>query len=69
MLEWATAGSGPRRGLLLHHTDARREWADDRDGWAGRLSKARDRVRERGWIVVDMAGEWLRLDPRPSHSR
>ncbi|MCW5558325.1 MAG: haloacid dehalogenase-like hydrolase, partial [Verrucomicrobiae bacterium] len=30
MLQWTTAGSGARFGLIVHHTDAAREWAYDR---------------------------------------
>ena len=30
MLQWTTAGSGARFGLIVHHTDAEREWAYDR---------------------------------------
>jgi hypothetical protein len=26
MLQWTTAGDGPRFGLIVHHTDAEREW-------------------------------------------
>ena len=68
MLEWAAAGTGPRLALLVHHTDARREWAYDRDSRVGRLAKALDRARERGWIVVDMARDWLQVYPRQSPS-
>lgn len=63
MLEWTTAGSGPRLALLVHHTDARREWAYDRNSAIGRLDKALDRARERGWLVVDMARDWLQVYP------
>jgi len=64
MLEWTTSGTGPRLGLLVHHTDARREWAYDRDSRVGRLSKGLARAREHGWIVVDMARDWLEIYPR-----
>ncbi len=30
MLQWTTGGTGPRFGLIVHHTDATREWAYDR---------------------------------------
>lgn len=39
MLEWATAGDGPRFGLLVHHTDAAREFAYDRDSAFGKLDR------------------------------
>jgi hypothetical protein len=40
MLQWTTAGKGPRLGLIVHHTDAEREYAYDRDTHFGRLDKA-----------------------------
>jgi hypothetical protein len=58
MLEWATAGEGPRFGMIVHHTDAAREWAYDRDSHVGRLSAALDAAPAEGWLVVDMAQDW-----------
>ncbi|MDJ0514399.1 MAG: HAD family hydrolase [Methyloceanibacter sp.] len=58
MLEWTTAGDGPRFGLLLHHTDADREYAYDRDSHVGRLDKALDQATDRGWTVIDMRSDW-----------
>lgn len=58
MLEWTTAGDGPRLGVLVHHTDAVREWAYDRASHVGRLDRGLDLARERGWVVVDMARDW-----------
>ena len=42
MLQWTTAGSGPRFCLLVHHTDAEREWAYDRKSHIGQLDKGLD---------------------------
>ena len=61
MLEWTTAGPGPRFGLLVHHTDAEREWAYDRDSTVGRLDQALDLAPFAGWTVVDMARDWRRV--------
>ena len=58
MLQWTTAGEGPRFGLIVHHTDAKREWAYDRDSHIGRLDQALDEAPEHGWVVVDMARDW-----------
>ncbi len=58
MLEWATAGEGPSLGVLIHHTDAEREWAYDRDSHVGRLDRGLDEAAERGWVVVDMTRDW-----------
>jgi phosphoglycolate phosphatase-like HAD superfamily hydrolase len=58
MLQWTTAGEGPRFALIVHHTDAEREWAYDRDSHIGRLDKALDEASAKGWTVVDMKADW-----------
>ncbi len=63
MLEWTTAGKGPRLGLLVHHTDAEREYAYDRDSHFGKLDKGLDEASKRGWIIVDMKNDWDRIFP------
>jgi len=63
MIQWTTAGSGPRFGLIVHHTDAEREWAYDRDSHIGKLDKALDEASLRGWIVVDMKKDWKSVFP------
>jgi hypothetical protein len=63
MLEWTAAGAGPRFALLVHHTDAEREWAYDRASSIGRLDQALDAAIARGWTVVDMKRDWKRVFP------
>jgi phosphoglycolate phosphatase-like HAD superfamily hydrolase len=63
MLQWTTAGSGPRLGLIVHHTDAKREWAYDRHSAIGKLSEALDQAPARGWVVVDMKQDWKVIYP------
>jgi haloacid dehalogenase-like hydrolase len=63
MLQWTTIGRTPSLGLILHHTDAERETAYDRESHIGRLEKALDEAPERGWIVVDMKRDWNRVFP------
>jgi len=58
MLQWTVAGSGPRFTLLVHHTDADREWAYDRSSSIGHLDKALNEAVEKGWTVVDMKRDW-----------
>jgi hypothetical protein len=65
MLQWATAGDGPSFGLILHHTDAEREWAYDRESHVGRLDKALDLAPASGWVVIDMKKDWKRVYPAP----
>ncbi len=63
MLQWTAAGPGARLAALVHHTDAPREWAYDRDSHIGRLDKALDEANERGWTVIDMEQDWTRIYP------
>lgn len=63
MLQWTAAGKGPRFMGLVHHTDAAREWAYDRQSKIGRLDKALDEAKSQGWTVVDMASDWARIYP------
>ncbi|WP_166366938.1 HAD family hydrolase [Pseudomonas akapageensis] len=63
MLQWTAAGKGKRFMGLVHHTDAKREWAYDRDSKIGRLDKALDEAKAKNWTVVDMANEWKRIYP------
>jgi hypothetical protein len=63
MLDWTTSGEGPRFGLIVHHTDAKREYAYDRDSSFGRLDKALDEAPDKGWIVVDMKNDWKTVFP------
>lgn len=61
MLQWTTAGDGPRFGMLIHHTDAAREFAYDRHSEFGRLDKALDAAPAEGWTIVDMKTDWSRI--------
>ena len=63
MLEWTTAGPGPRFGLLVHHDDAAREWAYDRGSHVGRLDRGLGEAPARGWTVVSMKDDWKALFP------
>jgi phosphoserine phosphatase len=63
MLQWTAAGGGVRFMGIVHHTDAQREWAYDRESAIGRLDKALDEARARGWTVVDMKRDWKRVFP------
>jgi len=63
MLQWTTAGGGPRFALIVHHTDDVRETAYDRQSRVGKLDKAWDEADARGWTVVDMKKDWKRVFP------
>jgi phosphoglycolate phosphatase-like HAD superfamily hydrolase len=63
MLQWTTAGSGARFAGIVHHTDDAREYAYDRQSKIGKLDKAWDEARQRGWTVVDMKQDWKTVFP------
>ena len=63
MLQYTTGGTGTRFGLIVHHTDAEREWAYDRNSSVGKLDKALDAAPAAGWNVVDMRNDWKTIFP------
>ena len=64
MLQWTTmGGGGVRFGLIVHHTDAEREYAYDRKSHVGTLDKALDAAAVNKWTVVDMKKDWKRIFP------
>jgi phosphoserine phosphatase len=65
MLEWTTAGAGPRFALIVHHDDAGREVVYDRKSSVGQLSRGLDEAAKRGWIVVSMKNDWNQIFSPP----
>jgi phosphoglycolate phosphatase-like HAD superfamily hydrolase len=63
MLQYTTAANGPSFGLIVHHTDATREYAYDRNSHVGKLDKALEEANARGWIVVSMKDDWKIIFP------
>lgn len=61
MLQWTAARDGASLCVLIHHTDAEREWSYDRASHVGRLDKALDEARRDGWTVVNMKQDWSRV--------
>jgi len=52
---------GVRLGLIVHHTDAEREYAYDRQSHFGKLDTALDAAALNKWTVVDMKNDWKRV--------
>jgi phosphoglycolate phosphatase-like HAD superfamily hydrolase len=63
MLEWTTAGPGPRFAMIIHHDDAQREFAYDRESHIGRLARGLDEGPKRGWTIVSMKNDWKTVSP------
>lgn len=58
MLEYTAGGDRAYFAGIVHHTDAAREYAYDRQSHIGKLDKALDEGTRRNWAVVDMARDW-----------
>lgn len=63
MLEWVSLQERPSLSFLVHHTDADREWAYDRDSLVGKLDKGLKEAHKLGWVVIDMKTEWNAIFP------
>jgi phosphoglycolate phosphatase-like HAD superfamily hydrolase len=63
MLQWTVAGKGARFAAIVHHTDADREYAYDRNSHVGKLDKALDEATAKGWTLIDMKRDWKTVFP------
>jgi phosphoserine phosphatase len=63
MLQYVSAGAGKRLLVFIHHTDAEREWAYDRESHIGKFDKGLDEATEKDWIIVDMKNDWNKIYP------
>ena len=72
ILIWTTVGRTDQRpslGLIVHHTDAEREFAYDRQHvLSGQLDKALDEAPGYGWILADMKNDWNVVFPTAERS-
>jgi hypothetical protein len=59
----AASGEGTRFALYVHHTEAEREWAYDRESSIGRFDEGLDEAQAKGWTVVDMKKDWKVIYP------
>lgn len=63
MMQWADSNKYKSFQLYVHHTDAEREWAYDRESHIGKLDKGLDEATEKGWTVIDMKNDWKVIYP------
>lgn len=63
MLEWTANCMRVCFMGLVHHTDAVREYAYDRDSSVGKLDLALDEAEAKGWTVVNMKDDWKVIFP------
>jgi phosphoserine phosphatase len=58
MLQYSASSTRPSLQILVHHDDAVREYAYDRQSKIGKLDKALDEAGPHGWTVVSMKNDW-----------
>ena len=63
MLQWTTMAKGARLGMIVHHDDAEREYAYDRDSKVGHLAKGLDDAKKYGWVLIRMKDDWKTIFP------
>lgn len=63
MLQWTSASTKPSLGVIIHHTDAEREVAYDRQSHIGKLDQALNLSKKQGWVVVNMKTDWKTVFP------
>ena len=63
MMQWAASNKHKSFMLYVHHTDAEREWAYDRESHIGKLDKGLDQALKDGWTVIDMKNDWMIIYP------
>ena len=64
MLQYTASQQGPHLALIVHHDDAAREFAYDRQSKIGKLDRAWDEARANGWIIVSMKDDWNVIYPQ-----
>jgi hypothetical protein len=64
MLEYTGAGNGARLMMLVHHDDAKREYAYGAESKIGTFSDAlMAEAKKKGWIVISMKDDWKTIFP------
>jgi trehalose-6-phosphatase len=63
MLQWTSTNTEPHMEIIVHHTDAVREWAYDSTSSIGKLKKGLDDAPKYGWVLIDMKNDWKRIYP------
>lgn len=63
MMQWTASNDYKSFMLYVHHTDAKREWAYDKDSHIGKLDKGLIQAKKDGWTVIDMKKDWKVVFP------
>lgn len=63
MMQWTNTAATPHFAMFIHHTDAVREWAYDRNSKIGTLAVGLDNAKKYGFVIMDMKNDWLQIFP------
>ncbi len=63
MLEWCSANKKANLATFIHHTDAKREWAYDKNTNTGKLNKGLALAKKNSWMLIDMKNDWKIIYP------
>lgn len=67
MLEWTQGGNsakGVRLMMLVHHDDAKREWAYGANSKIGTFSDSlMKEAKKNGWVVISIKNDWKQVFP------
>ena len=61
MLQYTDSGEGVHLEMMVHHDDAKREYAYACDTKFGRLCKGLELAKKRGWLLISMKNDWARV--------
>ncbi len=64
MIQWARSGPGRRFAAIVHHDDAEREVAYDRESSFGKLDKGLDLAADEGWTLISIKDDWKQVFPQ-----
>lgn len=64
MLEWTQSNDGPHLMLLVHHDDAKREYAYGAESKVGTFSNSLMlEAKQKGWNIISMKNDWKFIFP------
>jgi len=64
MLEWCSSNKHKHFSAFVHHTDAKREWAYDKESRIGTLKEGLDKAAKNNWLIIDMKNDWKEVYPQ-----
>jgi len=64
MLEWCSSNQYANLSAFVHHTDAKREWAYDKNTHTGKLNKGLNLAKSNNWLLIDMKNDWKTIFPK-----